>query len=124
MQDESKVLDAFLNIPCQNRLLWRGIIDMLLKFAVTDIEFWKKVLYTTAGVHVLRRLLWLIDGSVSDYVKMCEPATFKIKRSRDSNIILPKTVHIEDRCCMGTVKIPIRFLDPTIRHTAEIFRLF
>lgn len=71
-------------------------------------------------MHVLRRLLWLIDGSVSDYVKMCEPATFKIKRSRDSNIILPKTVHIEDRCCMGTVKIPIRFLDPTYRGNFSI----
>ncbi|GJQ86572.1 hypothetical protein Trydic_g7809 [Trypoxylus dichotomus] len=105
----TKDSEIFLEIPCQHHIMWKGIIDMLLKFAVTDVLFWKDVIHTTAGMHALQRLLCLAIKPYSDDLNLSEACHFKIKPERRSGVILPDTVYIEDRCLSGYVRVPITF---------------
>lgn len=49
--DESSKRDAclkadpviLLKIPCRNRVMWSGIIELMLKYVTEDVEFWKEV---------------------------------------------------------------------------------
>lgn len=61
--------ELFLEIPCQNRILWKAIIDMLLKFAESDIELWKDVIRKKS----IRNNLYALHSQFQTLPLACTP---------------------------------------------------
>ncbi|GJQ83771.1 hypothetical protein Trydic_g5633, partial [Trypoxylus dichotomus] len=102
--------ELYLEVPCQNRVMWSGIIEVLQKFAVADVDFWKDVVYTTTGMHVLQRLVHFTEAT-SRISTICRPVDYNIATPKGSNVILPNTIHIHDQCLSASVRVPLKFID-------------
>ncbi|KAK9712999.1 hypothetical protein QE152_g24573 [Popillia japonica] len=102
----------FLEIPCQNRIMWNGIVQALQRFAVGDMEFWKDVVYTTTGMHLLIRLVHFSKPLTRK--KICRDVDYAIKIfEKNCKVILPPFIHLDDQCMSANLIVPLQFSGTT-----------
>lgn len=61
-------------------------------------------------MHALQRLISICSGTWSGELRIKEPSDFNIVIDKNCQVILPDTVHIEDKCYSGSVKVPLKYL--------------
>ncbi|GJQ86571.1 hypothetical protein Trydic_g7808 [Trypoxylus dichotomus] len=104
--------ELFLEIPCRNRLLWKGLIDMMFLLNSDDLEFWQEHVATSTGMNILQKLIRFTSQSESLVPpRICAGGMFTVTKLTRSKINLPSTIVVENECLAGSIRVPMEVTD-------------